>query len=97
MTAVSYTHLDVYKRQDQNWPPRSCDLTPCDSFFWGYVKTRAYDHNPRTIFQLKEQIQRVIGEIEPELCMKVIENFDRRTTVCQQSRGGHLFDIVFHI
>lgn len=87
----------ISRNGDQNWPPRSCDLTPCDSFLWGYVKSRAYVRNPRTIFQLKEQIQRVIGEIEPELCKKVIENFDRRTTVCQQSRGGHLSDIVFHI
>ena len=24
------------------WPPRSPDLTPCDSFLWGYVKDNAY-------------------------------------------------------
>ena len=23
---------------DQNWPPRSCDLTPLDFFLWGYSK-----------------------------------------------------------
>ncbi|GFV11948.1 uncharacterized protein TNCV_3181791 [Trichonephila clavipes] len=25
-----------------NWPPRSCDLTPLDSFRWGYVKSLVY-------------------------------------------------------
>ena len=24
------------------WPPRSADLTDCDSFLWGYVKDRVY-------------------------------------------------------
>ena len=24
------------------WPPRSPDLTPCDFFLWGYVKTLIY-------------------------------------------------------
>lgn len=40
--------------------------TPCNLFLWGYVKSRAYVRNPKTIFQLKEQIQQVIGDIEPE-------------------------------
>jgi len=25
-----------------SWPPRSLDMTPCDSFLWGYVKERVY-------------------------------------------------------
>ena len=25
-----------------SWPPRSCDLTPLNYFFWGYVKAHAY-------------------------------------------------------
>ena len=24
------------------WPPRSPDITPCDFFLWGYVKSKVY-------------------------------------------------------
>lgn len=86
----------ISRNGDWNWPPRSCDLSPCDFFLWGHVKSRVYANNPRRIPELKAEIRRVIGEIEPQLCAQVIENFVKRARACQQNRGGHLFDIVFH-
>ena len=86
----------ISRNGDQNWPPRSCDLTPCNFFLWGFVKSRVYANKPQTIPELKAEIRRVIGEIQPQLCGNVIENFVKRARVCQQSRGGHLLDIVFH-
>lgn len=53
---------------DQSWPHRSCDLTPIYFFFWGYVKAYVYENKPRTIEELKEEIRRVIGELNPEMC-----------------------------
>ena len=32
---------------DQNWPRRSCDLTPCDFFVWWFVKSRVYANKPQ--------------------------------------------------
>lgn len=86
----------ISRNSDVNWPPRSCDLTPCDFFLWGFVKSRAYANKPETIPELKSEIQRVIGEIQPHLCEKVMENFMKRVMACHQSRGGHLTDILFH-
>jgi hypothetical protein len=81
---------------NQNWPPRLCDLTPCNFFLWGFVKSHVYANKPQTIAELKAEIRCVIGEIEPQLCGNVIESFVKRARVCQQSRGGHLSDIVFY-
>lgn len=81
---------------DQNWPPRSCDLTPLDFFLWGFLKSMVYANKPTTTQALKEEIGRCINEIPQHLCKKVIENFIKRSRVCQQSRGGHLHDILFH-
>jgi len=53
----------ISRNGDQNWPPRSCDLTPCDFFLWGFVKYRVYANKPQTIPELKVEIRRVIGEI----------------------------------
>ena len=54
---------------------RTCDLTPCDFFLWGNVKSQVYADNPTTIEQLKTIIERVIREITPNLCERVMENW----------------------
>lgn len=82
---------------DQHWPPRSCDLTPMDFFLWGYVKEKVYANKPETVEHLKEEIRRVIGEIQKHLCENVIQNFNNRITLCHRFRGGHLPDVVFHV
>jgi hypothetical protein len=84
------------RNSDQNWPPRSCNLTLCDFFLWGFLISHVYANKPQTVLELKVEIRCVIGEIEPELCRNVIKSFVKRAGVCQQSRGGHLSDIVFH-
>lgn len=86
----------ISRNGDINWPPRSCDLTPADFFLWGYLKSRVYKNKPNTIAELKQEIRREIAGIEPDLCRRVVENFDKRITSCHMSRGGHLDDIIFH-
>ncbi|GFS73596.1 uncharacterized protein TNCV_3742761 [Trichonephila clavipes] len=58
-----------------NWPPRSCDLTPLDSFLWGYVKSLVYADKPQTLDHLEDNICRVIADIRPQMLEKVIENW----------------------
>ena len=91
----AHFHLDGFVNR-QNWPPRSCDLTPLDFFLWGYLKSQVYVNKPTTTRALKEEIQRCINEIQPHLCRIVMENFDKRVRMCMQSRGGHLSDVLFH-
>jgi hypothetical protein len=52
------------------------------------VKCRVYANKPQTIPELKAKIRRVIGEIEPQLCGNIMENFVKIARVCQQSREG---------
>ena len=51
------------------WPPRSPDLTPCDFFLWGYVKSKVYFPAPATMEQLMERIRHEADELrrDPEL------------------------------
>ena len=81
---------------DINWPARSCDMTPLDFFLWGYAKDRVYVDNPQTLEHLRTNIRRVMAEIPPEMCKKVVENYLKRIDCCIKSRGGHLNDILFH-
>jgi len=75
---------------------RNSDLTPLDFFLWGFLKSKVYANKPTTTHALKEEIERCINEIQPHLCKTVMENFDKRVRMCQQSRGGHLPDMLFH-
>jgi peptidoglycan hydrolase CwlO-like protein len=63
------------------------------------VKSRIYANEPKKkkkIPELKAEIRRVVGEIEPQLCGNVIESFVKRARACQQSREGYLLDVLFH-
>lgn len=87
----------ISRHGDQNWPPRSCDITPMDFFVWGFLKGKVYANNPQTLQELKYAIRNAFAEMVPQLCARVIQNFVNRMDICQRSRGGHLSDIVFHV
>ena len=50
----------ISKFGDINWPPRSPDLTPCDFFLWGYLKSRVYCNKPPSIFALQKNIRKEV-------------------------------------
>ncbi|GFT13946.1 uncharacterized protein TNCV_2615841 [Trichonephila clavipes] len=75
-----------------NWPPRSCDLTPLDSFLWGYVKSLVYADKPQTLDPLEDNIRRVIADIRPQMLEKVIENWTSRLDYI---RASPMPEIIF--
>ena len=66
------------RRADAVWPPRSCDLTPLDSYLWGAVKDNCYVDNPETIDALKDYIREAIGEIQLHTIDNVLKNWTDR-------------------
>ena len=65
-------------------------------FLWDYVKSLCYANKPQTINGLQDNIERVIAEIQPDLCERVIGNWVQRIHTMKRSRGGHLNDFIFH-
>ena len=49
------------------WPPRSPDLTPCDFFLLGYLKSKLYVNQPNNIEELKTNIKNAFGEVTQEI------------------------------
>ncbi|XP_071055457.1 uncharacterized protein [Onthophagus taurus] len=39
----------IGRRGSVEWPPRSPDLTPCDFFFWEYLKSKVYVNRPQNL------------------------------------------------
>lgn len=52
--------LEKKFKSNSDGPPRSYDLTPCDLFLWGFVKSKVYAGNLRNIPELERIIQKFI-------------------------------------
>jgi hypothetical protein len=60
------------------WPARSPDLTPCDNFFWGYVKDKVFvPPHLVSIPDLKNRIEAAVATITPDL----LTEYDRNWTI----------------
>lgn len=77
------------------WPPRSPDLSACDYFLWGYLKSKVYEKKPRSLELLKAEIKRISEAIPQSMLIKVFDNFVTRAKNCIQRRGNHLSDVIF--
>ncbi|KOC60664.1 hypothetical protein WH47_07117, partial [Habropoda laboriosa] len=67
------------------WPQRSCDLTPLNFFLWGFLKSKVYANDPKTIDELKNNITAAINEIEFQLCENVMENLVKRNGLMEKN------------
>jgi len=63
---------DGAKRTHVPWPPRSPDLSACDFFLWGYLKSKFYVLKPRTVDDLKFSIREEIAILPQEMLLKVM-------------------------
>jgi len=85
----------ISKNAETVWPPRSPDLSTCDYFLWGYLKSRVYKNKPRSLEQLKQAITRQAEAIPKTMLVRVYENFVVRLRNCIKKRGQHLSDVIF--
>ena len=69
---------------------------PTRLFLWGFQKSQVYGNKPQSTDALKVNITKVIAQIQPDLCGRVIENRTTRIRATVRSRGGHLNDVIFH-
>ena len=72
-----------------DWPARSPDLNPCDYFLWGYLKSRVYTPLPRSMAELKTNIQREISVLDHPMILRSIMDIKARAAKCVIATGGH--------
>ena len=79
------------RRGPFEWPARSCDLTPCDFFLWGWAKEEVYRRNPKDIEELKTVIKDVLTNVPIEMLQKsVSEEVPRRLKKLIDRDGGYV-------
>ena len=75
---ATFVERIISRRVPVAWPPRSCNLTPQDYFFWGYLNSLVYADKHDTIDALEEYNWLVIADIRPQMWQKVVENYTSR-------------------
>lgn len=69
------------------WPPRSPDLTPCDSFLWGYIKNKVFARRPVTLPQLQNYVVDAFNTITEDMLTNVFMGINHTYTTCIESGG----------
>ncbi|XP_025266325.1 uncharacterized protein LOC105254594 isoform X2 [Camponotus floridanus] len=69
-----------------SWPPRSPDLSVCDFFLWGYLKSRVYETKPKDLEELKTEIRRHAAAIPKSMLEKVYDSFVKRLENCVKNK-----------
>jgi transposase len=64
------------------WPPYSPDLTPCDFFLWGWIKSRVYTTPIATLAELRERIEKAFDDLSMDLINRAIKSYERRLQHC---------------
>jgi hypothetical protein len=73
------------------WPPKSPDLTPCDFFFWGYVKDKlCVPPLPRDLPEHRQRIVAAVDTIDVNMLQRVWKELDYRIDVCRVIRGRNM-------
>ena len=85
-------HL-VSLRGDIGWPPCSPDLTPCDFFLWGHIKSQVYRHRLANLEELKAAITHEINAIPQDMVERAMVNFRVRLQNCIDIGGRHFQNI----
>ena len=61
------------------------DLTPCDFFLWGYIKSKVYDSQPNNMDKLKTKIQNAFGDVTQDMLRNSMVSFQNRLNLVIQS------------
>lgn len=80
------------------WPPRSPDLTPCDFFLWGHLKSKVHITPPANIDELKQRISDEVDSLkeDPQLVRRVMMAMRKRIQLCSARNGEHVEGVVAH-
>ncbi|KAJ4428288.1 hypothetical protein ANN_24306 [Periplaneta americana] len=73
----------ISRKGDVAWPPRSPDLTVCDFFLWGHLKTKVFGGNlTRTIPALQQRIREEVAAIPVSMLRGVMQQFVAKLEEC---------------
>jgi hypothetical protein len=80
---------------DVSWPASSPDLSACDFFSWGYLKSKVFQARPADLHNLKHSASDEISAIPPAMLLRVMESVLNGVHQCISLDGRHLKGVMF--
>lgn len=75
----------------RKWPPRSPDLTPCDYYLWGRIKSLVYSRPVENREDLVNRVRVAFRELDGDEIRRASTNESRlRILKCLEQNGGHI-------
>ncbi|GFV11931.1 uncharacterized protein TNCV_1784511 [Trichonephila clavipes] len=72
------------------WPPRSPDLSPCDYWLWGYLKSQVYRDRPTSLGMLKDNIRLQCLTITLHMLYSAVHNIISRLQLLLRNDGEQI-------
>ncbi|GFT32785.1 uncharacterized protein TNCV_2901771 [Trichonephila clavipes] len=72
------------------WPPWSPDLSPCNYWLWGYLKSQVYRDRPTSLGMLKDNIRLQCLTITPDMLYSAAHNIIPRLQLLLRNDGEHI-------
>jgi hypothetical protein len=76
------------------WLLKSQDLSPCEFYLWGKLKSVVYANNPHNLDALKQNIREAIYNIQQRELQQVSRNLFKRIQACLTAEGTHFEHIL---
>ena len=80
----------IEHRGPLEWAARSPDLTPCDFFLWGFLKSKVYFTRPQNLEELGQKIRASCGQVKQDLSQSVLQECIKRWLKCLEIGGSHV-------
>jgi transposase len=75
------------------WPPYSPDLTPCDFFLWGWLKSRVYANPLADVGELCGRIHQAFADLPQAMINRAVQAYKKRLTQCIAVKGGSVEEV----
>lgn len=80
----------IGRRGPYEWPARSPDLTPCDFYLWGRLKTIVYRQKSTTLDELREKIRTACAQLSNDELARACQAVPARMRTCVAAEGRHV-------
>jgi hypothetical protein len=68
------------------WPPKSPDLTPLDSFLWGYAKNIVYQVKTNDLQHLNARTRDTVAMVTPSMLQATWNEVEHHLDICCATR-----------
>ena len=87
-----FGHRVIGMSHNIDWPARSHDLTPCDFFLWGHLKSKMFTTPPESLQILRQRVCDEFDNLRQNSGMtrRAVCAMQRRVYLCTEKEGGNV-------